>query len=214
MIGKKDQVSDNAMDFNSQEYKLRLAFSKYRINVAGFEKTAMYAAYGITGGALFIILMVLGFSALTSVIGFAGGFILINGLVAGAWSDVRTQVESEIPSFLVGFTSTVQVTQDVLIAVEEETRTLKEWDNAFLMASTNLEGVLEARSIGIAAGKSAKDSVKLIAAITGGIIIMMVRNPAMADAMAMPLVQIAYGLIILLMLFGWTFMNDMIDSIF
>jgi hypothetical protein len=269
MTGNKEGGPQRIVSFGSQEYKLRLAFSKFKINVAGFEKTAMYSSYFVAGAVIFVILIILGFSPTTSIIGFVGGYILINGLVAGTWSEVRTEVEKEIPSFLVGFTSTVQVTQDVLLAIEEETRTLRdngplqvwlkktflarcqaqghlaleevildafkissplgitmtmvgrmwttggrEWDNAFLMASGNLEGVLEARSIGIAAGNSAKDSVKLIAAITGGIIVMMVRNSAMASAMSTPLVQISYGLIILLMLFGWTFMNDMIDSIF
>lgn len=256
--------------FGSEEHRLRLAFRKLGLNVAGHEQTALTVARLAAGLGVFLALrLFLGLPLLTSLIGFAGGWIVVNGMVNGAWSEVRQQIEAEIPQFLTGLSSTVQVTPNVLQAVEDELRTLKaggalqtwlkeeflprcqregfeavdgltreafglssslgvivfligrlwrtggkEWESAFEMASRNLEGVLDARVLGQATGRSAKNSVKLIAGITGLVMVMILRNPALSQAVQMPLVQIAYVLIVLMMLFGWNFMNKLIDEAF
>jgi len=256
--------------FGSEEHRLRLAFRKLGLNVAGHEQTALTVARLVAGLGVFLALrLFLGLPLLTSLIGFAGGWIVVNGMVNGAWSEVRQQIEAEIPQFLTGLSSTVQVTPNVLQAVEDELRTLKpggalqtwlkdeflprcqregfeavdgltreafglssslgvivfligrlwrtggkEWETAFEMASKNLEGVLDARVMGQATGKSAKNSVLLIAGITAGVMVMILRNPALHDAVQMPVVQIAYVLIVLMMLFGWNFMNKLIDEAF
>lgn len=264
------QQQEERVAFGSEAHRLRLAFRKLGLDVAGRERFARDVARIATGVAVFIILnTVLGLPTLTSLIGFAGGWILFNGLIDGAWAQVKQDIEKEIPLFLTGLSSTVQVTPNVLQAVEDELRTLqaggalqtwlrdeflprcqregfealdgltreafglssslgivvfllgrlwrtggKEWETAFEMASKNLEGVLDARVLGQATGKSAKGSVRLIAGITAFVMVLILRNEALAATVQQPIVQLAYAGIILLMLFGWGFMNKLIDEAF
>ncbi len=268
LTGLREQ--EEKVAFGSEEHRLRLAFRKLGLNVAGHERTALTLARVLAGVVVFLAVRgLLGLPFFTSLIGFVGGWIIVNGMVAGAWAEVRQQIEAEIPQFLTGLSSTVQVTPNVLQAVEDELRTLKadgalqtwlkeeflprcqregfealdgltreafglssslgvivfligrlwrtggkEWERAFEMASHNLEGVLDARVLGQATGKSAKNSVKLIAGITALVMVMILRNPALSSAVQMPIVQIAYVGIVLMMLFGWNFMNKLIDEAF
>ena len=268
LTGIREQ--EDRVAFGSEEHRLRLAFRKLGLNVAGRERFARSAARLLAGAAVFFALnAVLGLPPVTSLIGFAGGWILLNGLIDGAWAQVKQDIEREIPLFLTGLSSTVQVTPNVLQAVEDELRTLqadgalqtwlrdeflprcqregfealdgltreafglssslgivvfllgrlwrtggKEWETAFEMASRNLEGVLDARVLGQATGKSAKGSVRLIAGITAFVMVLILRSEALAATVQQPIVQLAYGGIILLMLFGWGFMNKLIDEAF
>jgi len=264
------QQQEEKVVFGSEAHRLRLAFRKLGLDVAGRERFARDVARIAAGVTVFIVLnTVLGLPTLTSLIGFAGGWILFNGLIDGAWAQVKQDIEKEIPLFLTGLSSTVQVTPNVLQAVEDELRTLqaggalqtwlrdeflprcqregfealdgltreafglssslgivvfllgrlwrtggKEWETAFEMASKNLEGVLDARVLGQATGKSAKGSVRLIAGITAFVMVLILRNEALAATVRQPIVQLAYAGIILLMLFGWGFMNKLIDEAF
>jgi len=256
--------------FGSEAHRLRLAFRKLGLDVTGKERFALQVARVAAGLVVYLALnTLLGLPPVTSLIGFAGGWILLNGLVDGAWAQVKQDIEKEIPLFLTGLSSTVQVTPNVLQAVEDELRTLqaggalqtwlkdeflprcqregfdaldgltreafelsgslgivvfllgrlwrtggKEWETAFEMAGRNLEGVLDARVLGQATGKSAKGSVRLIAAITAFVMVLILRNEALAATVRQPIVQLAYAGIILLMLFGWGFMNKLIDEAF
>jgi hypothetical protein len=264
------QQQEEKVAFGSEAHRLRLAFRKLGLDVAGRERFARDVARIGAGVVVYIVLnTVLGLPPVTSLIGFAGGWILLNGLIDGAWAQVKQDIEKEIPLFLTGLSSTVQVTPNVLQAVEDELRTLqaggalqtwlkdeflprcqregfdaldgltreafglssslgivvfllgrlwrtggKEWETAFEMASKNLEGVLDARVLGQATGKSAKGSVRLIAGITAFVMVLILRNEALAATVQQPIVQLAYAGIILLMLFGWGFMNKLIDEAF
>ncbi len=261
---------EDKVAFGSEAHRLRLAFRRLGLDVAGRERFARDVARIAAGVAVYLALnSLLGLPPVTSLIGFAGGWILFNGLIEGAWAQVKQDIEKEIPLFLTGLSSTVQVTPNVLQAVEDELRTLqaggalqtwlkdeflprcqregfealdgltkeafglssslgivvfllgrlwrtggKEWETAFEMASRNLEGVLDARVLGQATGKSAKGSVRLIAAITAFVMVLILRNEALAATVQQPIVQLAYAGIILLMLFGWGFMNRLIDEAF
>ena len=46
------------------------------------------------------------------------------------------------------------------------------------------------------------------------VIVMMVRNPNFAESLANPLVQIIYAVAALMMIFGWFFINKMVDEAF
>jgi len=266
VLGRK--VSE--VPFGSDVHRLRLAFQRYGLNVEGKERMALQTARLLAGVLVFIgMYLFLGFPLVTSLVGILGGVLAVNGLVSAAWSRTRQEIEKDVPQFISGLSSTIQVTQAVLPAVEEEARTLapnsplrawlmtrflpagqslgqtalpeltreafalssalgisvfligrmwqtggQEWEKAFEMAIQNLEGVLDARVLGQASGASAKGSVQLIAAITVFIIILMVRNPTLSQTVALPLVQVAYAAIVLLMIFGWGMINRMIDEVF
>jgi hypothetical protein len=265
--GSADQAVAS-VEFGSHNHKLRLAFAQFGVNVAGWEAGALWLGRGLAGLGVFLAMYALvGLPIGPSLIGFLGGLLLMSGIMDGAWSKVRVDMEAEIPAFLNGFSSTIQVTQDVLRAIEEEAGALdpkgplrawllnfvseaqskghdaleakvkeafsissalgvvlfligrfwttggQEWAKSFALASTNLEGVLDARILARATGEGGKGSVKVVAGVTVVVIVMMVRNPALSSTMQDPLVQLVYAGIALAMVFGWAFMNNLIDNL-
>ena len=102
-----------------------MAFSKFRIDVAGKEKQARTTAY-IVAGILGFLFMRIGLlmSPIISVIGGGLGYLLVNTLIESSWKQVQMDIDSELPLFLTGFSSTVQIQQDKLTAVYEEAQTL------------------------------------------------------------------------------------------
>jgi hypothetical protein len=113
--------ADAMVEFGSQNHKLRLAFAQFGVNVAGWEATALWVGRGGAGLGVFLAMYALvGLPMGPSLIGFLGGFLLMSGIMDGAWAKVRVDMEAEIPAFLNGFSSTIQVTQDVLRAIEKK----------------------------------------------------------------------------------------------
>jgi Flp pilus assembly protein TadB len=111
--------------FGSDQHKIRMAFSKFRMDVSGREKQARTIAY-IAAGIIGFLFMRIGLlmSPLISVIGCGLGYLLVNTLIESSWKQVQMDIDSELPLFLTGFSSTVQIQQDKLTAVYEEAQTL------------------------------------------------------------------------------------------
>ncbi len=270
LIGYKEEDKKiKPTDFGSSEFKTRLAFSKYNIDVYQHENLAINVTRIIMSLIMIIILhFIFSLPIITSMAGGLGGIMIVNSFAAGAWMKMCNEVDKEIPIFLSGFTSTIQVNPNVLQAVEEESTVLSvnsplkkwlierfvklgqergisaledlvveafrisnslgimvfligrlwktggmEWKRSFGLAASNLEGVMEARLLGLAAGNSAKGAVKLIIAVTLFIILVMARNPVFKTSMEFPVVQAVYAMSILMMIFGYGFMSNMIDSL-
>ncbi|MDP2966110.1 MAG: hypothetical protein Q8N39_08775 [Pelolinea sp.] len=263
---KKSKVKPT--DFGSEDYKIRLAFSRYGIDVYKREKLAMNIAR--LGFALLFVVglhFVFGLPIMTSLAGGIAGFLIANSFSVNAWSKLKNDIDKEIPIFLSGFTSTIQVNPNVLQAVEEESTVLAinsplkrwlqerfvrlgqdkgisalpdlveeafkisnslgimiflvgrlwktggmEWKRSFALAASNLEGVMEARMMGLAAGTAAKNAVMVIIFVTMFVILIMARNPVFSRSMESPVVQAVYAATILMMVFGYGFMGNMIDS--
>ena len=194
--------------------------------------------------------------------------MIVNSFAENAWKNMCNEIDKEIPIFLSGFTSTIQVNPNVLQAVEEEAVVLAvnsplkkwllerfvrlgqergisilnelvleafrisnslgvmvflmgrlwrtggmEWKRSFALAASNLEGVMEARLMGISAGNSAKGAVKLIIGVTLFVILIMARNPVFKSSLESPVVQAVYAMAILMMIFGYGFMGSMVDNL-
>ena len=269
LIGFKEEQKVKPSDFGSPEFKIRLAFSKYNIDVYQHETLAINLAR-IGAALLFVAIIhfIFGLPLMTSMAGGLGGILVINSFANSAWMKMCNEVDKEIPIFLSGFTSTIQVNPNVLQAVEEESTVLAvnsplkkwlierfvrlgqergvsmlddlvaeafrisnslgiivfligrlwrtggmEWKRSFALAASNLDGVMEARVLGLAAGNSAKGAVKLIIFVTLFIILVMARNPVFRSSMESPVVQAVYATSILMMIFGYGFMGNMIDSL-
>ena len=88
-----------------------------------------------------------------------------------------------------------------------------EWRRSFALASENLEGVMEARTMGIAAGIAAKGGVKVIIMVTLVVIVIMARNPVFSKSIDQPLIQVVYAFAIIMMIFGYGFMGNMIERL-
>ncbi len=106
--------------FGSEKHRLRLAFARYRIDVRGREKFALWLARLLFGLAIALTLRLVGLTPIFCAIGFLGGLLLVNGLKETTWMAVKADLEREIPQFLNGFISTIQVTRDIPRAVDEE----------------------------------------------------------------------------------------------
>ncbi|MBI9047061.1 MAG: hypothetical protein JEZ06_21425 [Anaerolineaceae bacterium] len=116
----------NTVRFGTQEHKLRLAFRKLKINSDGKELYTYSVGRFVAGAAIFLFLLAFGMPMLACMIGFFGGFILLHNLVQDTWTNVRMEIEEELPSFMIGLTSAIKVTNDVLTAVEDECKVLNE----------------------------------------------------------------------------------------
>lgn len=269
MVGVRDKRKIIASQYGSREFKLRLAFAKYHINAAGHEELALNLARLGMGLAVTLLMFgVFGLPPMASLAGMLGGLMIANSLANTGWAETCAAIEREIPIFLSGFTSTIQVNPNILQAVEEESNVLEigsplqkwlkdrfirlgqeqgvgaieelvleafrvsnslgvmvfligrlwrtggmEWTRSFALAASNLEGVMEARIMGLAAGASAKGAVKVVIGVTLVVVIVLARNPLFTTAMNNPLVQLVYAAVSLVMIFGYGYMGTMIDRL-
>lgn len=270
LVGAKtEEKKVKPSDFGSPEFKIRLAFSKYNIDVFQRESLALNMARFIMAMLMIAAMhFIFNLPLITSMAGGIGGIMIVNSFAAAAWVKMCNEIDKEIPIFLSGFTSTIQVNPNVLQAVEEESGVLAvnsplkkwlqerfvrlgqergisvlddlveeafrisnslgimifligrlwrtggmEWKRSFALAASNLEGVMEARLFGLAAGNSAKGAVKLLIGVTLFIILIMARNPVFRSSMESPVVQAVYAMSILMMIFGYGFMSNMVDTL-
>jgi hypothetical protein len=122
----------------SDLYKVRLAFSRYGMNVADREGLALWAARILFAILLTLFIWWAGFPPLTLIAGPALAWLLVGSLVEGAWTKMRREIENEIPTFLSRMSGTVQAEPNVLIALEDVTETLipegplRSWMRRFL----------------------------------------------------------------------------------
>ena len=83
---------------------------------------------------------------------------------------------------------------------------------AFGAASDNLESVLEARVLARAKGGSAQGTVNILMVMTFGMIAFMTRSAALGDVVQHPLVQLLYGIIAVVIVYGHSQIGNMIDN--
>jgi len=256
-------------DFGSEVFKIRLAFQKMGIDVYQREKLALNLTRLALSIALVSVLhFVFNFPVTSSMVGIVISLMVTNSFVDQAWKKMCNDIDKEIPIFLSGFTSTIQVNPNVLQAVEEESSVLAadsplkhwlqdrfvrngqdrgvsaidevveeafrisnslgimvflmgrlwqtggtEWKRSFALAATNLEGVMEAKMLGIAAGSAAKGAVLVVAGITLGLILFLASSAVFAQTTKSFLVQAVYVGTILMMVFGYSIMSNMIDNL-
>lgn len=83
---------------------------------------------------------------------------------------------------------------------------------AFESASENLREVLSARVLARARGAGAQSTTNLLMGMAFAAIVFLNRSPAMAASVRNPLVQIAYAVIFLMIVYGYNMINEMIEN--
>jgi hypothetical protein len=83
---------------------------------------------------------------------------------------------------------------------------------AFENASENLRDVLSARVLARARGSGAQSTTNLLMGLAFATIVFLNRNPSMAASVRIPLVQVAYAVIFLMIVYGYNMINDMIEN--
>lgn len=118
--GSQKSTSDGKTAvMGSKPYKIGLAFSSYGLNVSGWEETALLLAYGVAGLGLVLPLMFFGFPM---AIWFAAPFlayVMVNAVVDSKWSQVRMDLEKELPTFLLRLSSFLQASPNLIQALDE-----------------------------------------------------------------------------------------------
>ncbi|MGB8211985.1 MAG: hypothetical protein WCE68_00370 [Anaerolineales bacterium] len=83
---------------------------------------------------------------------------------------------------------------------------------AFESAAANLREVLNARVLARARGSGAQGTTNLLMGMAFGTIVFLNHVPAMAATVRTPLVQVAYAIIFLVLVYGYNMINDMIEN--
>jgi len=263
----KRESKTSSAPVGSFEHRVRVAFAGVGMDASGGEEYYLLMARLAVGAVMFLVLLLIGLPFITSLIGFAAGWVFMDGWVKRAWSKVRTDVEAELPSLLLRLSSVIQTAPNVPSALEivagtlAEGRPLKVWtlevaarmhseghsamdsirdsaagistslsiasdligrmwttggegySKAFGAAADNLESVLDARVLARAKGGSAQGTVNILTAMTFVMIAFMSRNPSLASTMKLPLVQVAYAVICLVIVFGHSQVTEIIENV-
>ncbi len=85
----------------------------------------LWGARLAAGVILFFGLQIIGLPALTAVVAFPAGYIIVNGYVTQKWNSVRSEVEAEIPALLNNMATTLQTTDNVISATRMVRDTLR-----------------------------------------------------------------------------------------
>jgi hypothetical protein len=86
------------------------------------------------------------------------------------------------------------------------------YGQAFENAADNLRDVLSARVLARARGAGAQSTTNLLMGLAFVVIVFINRNPSMAATVRTPLVQVAYAAIFLMIVYGYTMINAMIEN--
>jgi hypothetical protein len=120
--GFEEQLED--IEFGGQKHKIRLLFAHYGIDVAGHEGLGLWGLRIVAGVVMYLVLSLVGLPTLARYSGFGAGVLLANGMVAGRWTDMRSEIEKEIPSFLTRLSTIIQARENILVALAETAKGL------------------------------------------------------------------------------------------
>ncbi len=98
----------------SPEYKIRLAFSGFGLNVTGWETPALYGACAAAGVALAVPIWLAGLPlALIPAAPFLG-YVAIHAYVDGRWETMRLQMDRELPTMLMRLSSLLKANPNLI----------------------------------------------------------------------------------------------------
>jgi len=123
-VGMAEAAFGEEVEVGSQVHKVRLAFARFGIDVAGREIFAVWGARGSMALVLALLAWWAGFPVLAAPAGAVIGWLVAGSVIEGAWGGMRRGIEEEIPTFLSRLAGTVQADPNVLQAIEEVGETL------------------------------------------------------------------------------------------
>lgn len=262
-----EAVTPQTAPVGSLPHRVRLAFARYGLRIAGREGFYLNLARLVVGGTLTLLFYAIaGFPFFTSLVGLVAGYVLVNGQVTRAWNRMRTDMEAEIPALLSGMKSAIAVAPNVPQALADAAQTLRNggplrawaeaaaarmhaegvpcleslkqdaaaispslavcvamigrmwttggsgYAQAFESAAENLRETLSARVLARARGSGAQSTTNLLMGLAIAMIIFLNHNPAMASTVRLPMVQIAYAVILVMIVYGYNMINDTIEN--
>jgi hypothetical protein len=127
-----------AVEVGSENYKIRLVFTSFGLDVSGNETIALWLARLGVGAAVALLLIIVGAPILMVPAGFVAAWFIVQSQMNGTWVKLYHGIEKDIPIFLSRLASTVQIESNVLEALNEVTETLdvksplREWMLRFI----------------------------------------------------------------------------------
>lgn len=118
-LSQKSSGHGKTAMMGSKAYQIGLAFSSYGLHVSGWEETALLLAYALAGLCLVLPLMFLGFPLAICLAAPFLAYVMVNAFVDGKWSQVRMDLEKELPTFLLRLSSFLQASPNLIQALDE-----------------------------------------------------------------------------------------------
>ena len=141
---KKRKPAEAAV--GSEEYKVRLVFSRWGLDVSGRERPALWGLrlglMGTAAGATLLMGLPPAFAGIAAV----AGWFISGEMVEGKWRETQQKVEEELPTFLSRLSGMVETTQNIPQAVETVAMTmdtkspLRAWLEGRLLAQMTAVG--------------------------------------------------------------------------
>jgi hypothetical protein len=126
------------VEVGSANYKIRLVFIAFGLDVSGNETMALWLARLGVGVGIALLLMIAGAPILMVPAGFVAAWFVVESQMNGTWVKLSHGIEKDIPIFLSRLASTIQIESNVLEALNEVTETLdvksplREWMLRFI----------------------------------------------------------------------------------
>ncbi len=98
----------------SKEYKIRLAFRSYGLDVAGWEQVAMFIAYGLFFAAASAPVIIVGLPVVLLVGAPFLGYIVVNAMVDSKWEALKLSMEKELPVMLTRLSSLLKANPNMI----------------------------------------------------------------------------------------------------
>src|SRR3989304_3252150 len=95
-----EAADEQAVEVGSQAYRIRLAFGRFGLDVAGREAFVLWAARLLAAAALAFLIWLAGFPPLTALAGPVIAWFFVEGIVQGAWGSMRRAIGAGAPTFL------------------------------------------------------------------------------------------------------------------
>jgi len=121
----------------SPEYKIRLGFSSFGLNVAGWEQIALYGVCGLVGIALVIPILIVGLPPVLAIAAPFLGYVAINAYFDGKWEAVRLDIDKELPTMLTRLSSLLKANPNLIETLDnvaeglDPDKPLKDWIRRF-----------------------------------------------------------------------------------
>ncbi len=119
-----EATAAEAVVFGSKRHRIRVAFRRLGLDVAGREPLAMWLGRTASGVGFVLALRLAGLSWMVSWSGVVAGALFFEGWVTEQWRAMQNQIEDEIPMFLLRMNAVVKTTPNIAVALEEVSKTL------------------------------------------------------------------------------------------
>lgn len=98
----------------SPEYKIRLGFSGFGLNVAGWEQIALYGTCALVGVGLAVPILIVGLPPVLAIAAPFLGYVGINAYIDDKWDAVRLQMDKELPTMLTRLSSLLKANPNLI----------------------------------------------------------------------------------------------------